>query len=268
MKSDVLSISHIDIFFEFMLRNFIEEVKFELLFKKVLYICLFLYIFTISLYNEKIDNKRRKHMSNHYYSKSPVVESQLKKWNYRLKDYDFTFFSDNGVFSKHSVDFGSSLLIHSLSLPTHLENSQLLDMGCGYGPIGLSFARAYPQLSVEMVDINERAVELALKNATLNRLTHCDIHESNLFESVHHDTYGVILSNPPIRAGKKVIHHILSTAYERLISRGILVIVIQKKQGAESAEKKMMELFGNCTRIAKSKGYWILLSERLVNDGK
>ena len=88
------------------------------------------------------------------------------------------------------------------------------------------------------------------------------IHESNLYESVYLNDYAVILSNPPIRAGKEVVHAILEEAFDRLITDGQLVIVIQKKQGAPSAQKKMQEVFGNVERIALDKGYWILVSTK------
>ena len=111
-----------------------------------------------------------------------------------------------------------------------------------------------------MVDINERAVSLAQGNAKRNQIEHVDIHQSNIYEAVHEETYAAIVSNPPIRAGKKVVHEILTGAYPRLKKGGTLTIVIQKKQGAPSAQKKMEETFGNAEIVTKDKGYYIIKS--------
>ena len=166
------------------------------------------------------------------------------------------------MFSKNTIDFGSQLLIESYEVPPHLAQGKLLDVGCGYGPMGLSFAKAYPEMSVEMVDVNERAMDLAKRNAEANGIQNVTIHESNTYDNVHAKDYSVIISNPPIRAGKEVVHRILAEAYDHLIKEGQLVIVIQKKQGAPSAQKKMQEVFGNVERIALDKGYWILVSTK------
>ena len=199
---------------------------------------------------------------NHYYTNQPNSKSQEKHFSYVLKEFTFQFASDNGVFSKNTIDFGSQLLIESYEVPTHLAKGKLLDVGCGYGPMGLSFAKAYPEMSVEMVDVNERAMDLAKRNAEANGIQNVTIHESNTYDNVHAKDYSVIISNPPIRAGKEVVHRILAEAYDHLVEEGQLVIVIQKKQGAPSAQKKMQEVFGNVERIALDKGYWILVSTK------
>lgn len=199
---------------------------------------------------------------NHYYTNQPNSQSKKRTFKYILKEIPFQFVSDNGVFSKHTIDFGSRLLIESYDVPTEFQNGKLLDVGCGYGPMGLAFAKVFPNMTVEMVDVNERAIELAKKNAKENQISNVMIHESNLYESVSSNEYAVILSNPPIRAGKEVVHTILEEAFDRLITDGQLVIVIQKKQGAPSAQKKMQEVFGNVERIALDKGYWILVSTK------
>ena len=102
---------------------------------------------------------------NHYYTHQPNSKSQEKHFRYVLKGFSFQFVSDNGVFSKNTIDFGSQLLIESYEVPSSFQEGKLLDVGCGYGPMGLSFANAYPKMHVEMVDVNERALELALRNA-------------------------------------------------------------------------------------------------------
>ena len=202
-------------------------------------------------------------MANHYYTKNPESISQQKHWTYRLKGNTLSFTSDNGVFSKHTVDFGSELLVESYDIPEQFQKASLLDIGCGYGTMGLAYGKAYPELSIEMIDVNERALVLAQENAKKNGIHNVDIHESNLYDSVKKSQYEIIISNPPIRAGKIVVHTILEKAYDYLAEKGQLVIVIQKKQGAPSAQKKMEEVFGNCERIQWDKGYWILVSTKI-----
>ena len=138
-----------------------------------------------------------------------------------------------------------------------------MDIGCGYGTMGLAYGKAYPELSIEMIDVNERALLLAKENAIKNGIHNVEIHESNLYDAVKKSQYEIIISNPPIRAGKTVVHTILEKAYDYLAENGQLVIVIQKKKGAPSAQKKMEEVFGNCERIQWDKGYWILVSTKI-----
>ena len=202
-------------------------------------------------------------MANHYYTKNPDSISQQKHWTYRLKGNTLSFTSDNGVFSKHTVDFGSELLVESYDIPEQFQKASLLDIGCGYGTMGLAYGKAYPELSIEMIDVNERALLLAKENAIKNGIHNVEIHESNLYDTVKKSQYEIIISNPPIRAGKIVVHTILEKAYDYLAENGQLVIVIQKKQGAPSAQKKMEEVFGNCERIQWDKGYWILVSKKI-----
>ena len=198
-------------------------------------------------------------MTNHYYSQEPTTEHDFEQWSFELKGKNFQFVTDSGVFSRETVDFGSRVLIDTFNWEELPADGKILDVGCGYGPIGLAIAFA-SQRFVEMVDINSRAVELAQGNANRNGIKQVDIHQSNIYEAVHEETYAAIVSNPPIRAGKKVVHEILTEAYPRLKSGGILTIVIQKKQGAPSAKSKMAETFGNAEIVHKEKGYYIIKS--------
>ncbi|EON3066614.1 class I SAM-dependent methyltransferase [Enterococcus hirae] len=198
-------------------------------------------------------------MTNHYYSQEPTTEHDFEQWSFELKGKNFQFVTDSGVFSRETVDFGSRVLIDTFNWEELPADGKILDVGCGYGPLGLAIAFA-SQRFVEMVDINSRAVELAQGNANRNGIKQVDIHQSNIYEAVHEETYAAIVSNPPIRAGKKVVHEILTEAYPRLKSGGTLTIVIQKKQGAPSAKSKMAETFGNAEIVYKEKGYYIIKS--------
>ncbi|HEX5350258.1 MAG TPA: class I SAM-dependent methyltransferase [Trichococcus sp.] len=199
-------------------------------------------------------------MSNHYYTKNPETESKETSWTFPLRDREFRFISDSGVFSKKTVDFGSRLLIESFRLNEEVAGD-ILDVGCGYGPMGLALAHAYPARLVEMVDVNERALSLARRNAEANNIRNVKVYESNTYDQVPEGRqFAAIVSNPPIRAGKQVVHRILSEAHTHLLSGGTLTVVIQKKQGAPSAEQKMLDVFGNVEVIARDKGYWIIQS--------
>jgi 16S rRNA (guanine1207-N2)-methyltransferase len=197
-------------------------------------------------------------MTNHYYSRTPEVKSDPQMIEVVLKEFKFRLKTDQGVFSKNEIDFGSRLLIDSF-----IENEQagpLLDVGCGYGPIGLSMAKSFPGRKVHMVDVNERALGLAKENAEKNGIPNVSIYESSCLEKVKEKGFSAILTNPPIRAGKSVVHEILEDSYNHLIQGGELWVVIQKKQGAASAEKKMEDIYGNVEIAAKKKGYQILKS--------
>jgi 16S rRNA (guanine1207-N2)-methyltransferase len=197
-------------------------------------------------------------MTNHYYSRTPEVESDPQSIEAVLREFTFRLKTDHGVFSKNEIDFGSRLLIDSFA-----ENEvagPLLDVGCGYGPVGLSMAKAFPERTVHMVDVNERALGLAEENAGANGIFNVSIYESSCFKNVIDKNFSAILTNPPIRAGKMVVHEILEDSYHHLIEGGELWVVIQKKQGAASAQKKMEEVFGNSEVAAKKKGYQILKS--------
>jgi 16S rRNA (guanine1207-N2)-methyltransferase len=195
-------------------------------------------------------------LSEHYYSRTQKVESEPKYWDFTLRNVLFRFKTDNGVFSKKEVDFGSRLLIEAFVLPN--VEGPVLDVGCGYGPIGLSIAKNYPERIVHMIDVNERAIELALENARQNAVDNVEIYESDTLINVKQSNFAAILTNPPIRAGKKTVHDIFEQSYKHLVTQGELWVVIQKKQGAPSAIEKLKELFTTVDTIDKSKGYFII----------
>lgn len=199
-------------------------------------------------------------MSEHYYSRTQKVESDPKYWDFTLKNHRFRFKTDNGVFSKREVDFGSRILIEAFEMPD-VEGS-ILDVGCGYGPIGLTMALTYPERMVHMVDVNERAIELAKENAVLNRIENVVIYESDRLTGVKTSDFAVVLTNPPIRAGKQVVHDIFEQSHEYLASGGELWVVIQKKQGAPSAIEKLKELFSEVETVDKSKGYFVIKAKK------
>lgn len=197
-------------------------------------------------------------MTNYYYSKNPDVEHEQKFFDFELLGNNLAFVTDNGVFSKNTIDYGSRVLLNALS--DQDLNKKVLDVGCGYGPIGLAIAKREPKAIVDMVDVNELALDLAKQNAAKNNISNVDIFASDVYDDVSKTDYDLIVTNPPIRAGKDVVHNILAKAYDHLNQGGSLVAVLQKKQGAPSAKKKMTEVFGNCEVILKDKRYFILKS--------
>lgn len=194
-------------------------------------------------------------MAEHYYSKNPQVKSEPKTWTTTLLGHQMQFQTDAGVFSKGVVDYGSRLLIEEFSVPS--VDGPLLDVGCGYGPIGLSLALTHNERVVHMVDVNERALLLAGINAAKNGVGNVKIYESAALHAIEEEGFAAILTNPPIRAGKETVFSFYNQAYDKLGTNGELWVVIQKKQGAPSTEKRLLELFGNAEVVAKKKGYFI-----------
>lgn len=198
-------------------------------------------------------------MADHYYTKDPSAKHAEKSWTFSLYGHDFNFNTDSGVFSKNTVDFGSWTLLDALE-EAEFPAGKIIDVGCGYGPIGLAIAYHYPKRQVDMVDVNERALDLARKNAAENQIKNVNIYSSDVYMDVVETQYAAVITNPPIRAGKKIVHSILAGAKDHLMTGGSLIAVIQKKQGAPSAQVKMEEVFGNCEVLLKRKGYFILKS--------
>ncbi len=200
-------------------------------------------------------------VTEHYYSRTQNVSSDPNYWDYMLKGNKFRFKTDNGVFSKKEVDFGSKLLIETYEYST--VAGDILDVGCGYGPIGLSIAKNAENKMVHMVDVNVRAIQLATENASANHIKNVKIYESDRLLQVESKMFASILTNPPIRAGKKVVHDIFEQSYEHLVDGGDLWVVIQKKQGAPSAIAKLEQLFHDVEIVEKKKGYFIIRAKKI-----
>ncbi|KRN82795.1 16S RNA methylase [Pediococcus ethanolidurans] len=202
--------------------------------------------------------KKEKNMTDYYYTQNPKVLHEKKQWQFTLLKQNLTFNSDNGVFSKNTIDFGTRTLLEALDLNEITGN--VLDVGCGYGPMGLAIAKALPAVHVDLVDVNLRALALCKENAEQNNITNVAIWESDTYDKVEKTDYQTIVSNPPVRAGKAIVTKILFDAKKYLQIDGMLIIVLQKKQGAPSAKKTMKQVFGNAEIIHKQKGYYIIKS--------
>lgn len=216
---------------------------------------LFLYKMVLS---KKGRLKKMPSKNQMYFAKKPDTKHDRHLVDYRINDFDLKFNTDAGVFSKMRVDYGTGVLLKilpQLSLPA----GNILDVGTGYGPLGLFAAKFWPNKEVELTDVNERALDLAKENANLNHLQNVKIYASDGYSALNNEKkFSLILSNPPIRAGKKVVNRILTGAKTHLVKDGLLMIVIQKKQGEPSARKLLEQVYGNCEIVKRDKGYYIL----------
>ena len=190
----------------------------------------------------------------HYYTDNNNLPSNTREFDYYFDNEVFCFTTDNGVFSKGGVDYGSYILLKTI-YKTNLGKS-LLDLGSGYGPIGIILKRFNPELEVEMVDVNSRATKLAQLNCKENK-TDIKVHlTENILEL--ENNFDTITLNPPIRAGKKVIYDLYAKSKDKLNEDGHLYIVIRKAQGANSSIKKLETLFNQVVVINKDSGYYII----------
>lgn len=194
-----------------------------------------------------------------YFENDESVKSEIRILEFNYKNKYLKFYSDNGVFSKNEIDQGSITI-----LDAYLEKGKIgrvLDVGSGLGVLGITISK-FNNCEVDMLEINQRAVKLCEKNIISNGASKCRVYESNIYEKAN-GKYDVIVTNPPIRAGKKVVFEILEKAYNHLELNGELWVVIRKNQGADSARKKLLEVFNNCEVIKRNKGFYILLSTKM-----
>lgn len=196
---------------------------------------------------------------SHYYVNDDSLDSKERIIEYTFRGAKVSLYSDLGVFSKDRVDFGTNVLLNNL--PDFPRGARILDVGCGYGIIGIAIAKSCPDVKVDMVDINQRAVELVKKSIDHNKVFNVHVYESDLFAVVD-QKYDFVITNPPIRAGKTVVHKIIEDSIMVLNEKGTLWSVIQKKQGAPSFIEKMEEVFGNAQKVCKENGYYVVYSRK------
>lgn len=198
----------------------------------------------------------------HYYTENQEqLPSNPSSYEFYFNNHHFTFHTDDGVFSKGYIDYGSYALLKAY-VPNKIEGP-VLDMGAGYGPIGITISTIFEQ-EVYMCEINQRAFGLIEKNIEVNGAKNCKAFQGNLYESLPENVlFSSILTNPPIRAGKAVVNSIYDGAFSHLVNGGELWVVIQKKQGAPSSKEYIANLFGNCAIVDRNKGYYILKATKM-----
>ena len=187
------------------------------------------------------------------YFTNDKLPSNVKQTTCMVLGNKFTFLTDNGVFSKDGLDFGSRLLLESI--PLEEVGGKILDMGCGYGVFGIVISKL-TSAHVDMVDVNLRALHLATRNAKENSVSNVSIFESNVYQNVS-SKYSSIVTNPPIRAGKKVVYDIVMNAKNYLEDDGKLFLVIRKEQGAKSLIVDLEKIY-TVDILKKSKGFFII----------
>ena len=195
--------------------------------------------------------------NEHYFSREPHAEGGVRSLAITLRGHDFTFVTEAGVFSRERVDRGTRLMVTEMEIrPT----DRVLDLGCGWGVVGVVAARLAPQGHVTLVDINARAVELARTNLAANGITNAEVHQSDGYEAVEGHEFDVIALNPPIRAGLAVVHRLIAQGREHLAPGGRFYLVARTQQGALRLAKKMAEVFGDVEHVATGGGYRVFLS--------
>ena len=210
--------------------------------------------------------------TNYYFTEKPEAKSQERELKFKFNGEDFSFISDNAVFSKDRIDMGSKLLLEAYfnELPTlkafdkatyeQISRGKKLDLGCGYGVLGLVVQKFFPEGSILLTDVNERALHLSKKNISRNNIKNAKVRKSDGFKNIQED-FDLIITNPPIRTGKDKVHELLIDAKKHLKANGVLVAVIGKKQGASSYGDFLEELFPTYRIILKKKGYTVFFCQ-------
>lgn len=187
------------------------------------------------------------------YFDNEKLKSELNIFKTRILDKEYSFYTDNGVFSKNKLDFGTRTLLESIDI--NEIHGKVLDVGCGYGVIDIILSKV-TNASFEGIDVNLRALHLASRNAKLNNVSNVKFYESNVYENVK-SKYNFIITNPPIRAGKQVVYDIVMNARFHLEENGILYIVIRKEQGAKSMLRDLQNYY-KTEVINKNKGFFVI----------
>jgi 16S rRNA (guanine1207-N2)-methyltransferase len=194
-------------------------------------------------------------MADHYYTENPVSKEKIIKIDMFFKGISFKFHSSPGVFSKDKIDNGTMLLVESC-----IPGKNVLDLGCGYGAVGIIVKKINPLSNVTCSDINSRAVSLTEENVKLNNVE-INVVQSNIFDSIKKD-FDTVLINLPQNAGKDICFKMIEESYNHLIKGGSLQVVSRHQKGGKSYEKKMIEVFKNCEYIGKGSGYRVYLSKK------
>ena len=201
----------------------------------------------------------RSRSAEHYFAALPKSEAKFGLVRTRLRGEPFEFLTASSVFSKKRVDLGTRLLIEAMVLP---ETGVVLDVGCGYGAVGIVAAAFNSRLRVIMTDVNMRAVRLARQNIEINKVNNAEVRYGYLYEPVADLTFNCVLSNPPVSAGMETVKAIVREAPRVMASKATFQMVIRSKIGGKTLPSVFNETFGNCAVLARESGYRVLIAEK------
>ncbi|TMI75543.1 MAG: class I SAM-dependent methyltransferase [Bacillati bacterium ANGP1] len=204
-------------------------------------------------------------MSNHYFSTRPEVGSRPKQIRARLRGREWTFLSDRGVFARGGVDAGTRLLAKTMRIA---PADHILDIGCGYGPVGLVAAWLAPDGQAVLVDVNERAVMLAAQNARLNGLANVEVLQGDGCGPVAGRFFDAAVTNPPIRAGKATLRRLVREIWQHLRPGGRFYFVARTAQGARTLARDVTEVFGGARELERESGYRVYEAIKDVEELK
>jgi len=203
--------------------------------------------------------EKEKHNTEHYFATFPKSEAKFGLIKTRLRGELFKFLTASSVFSKKQVDLGTRILIEAMQLP---QEGTVLDVGCGYGAIGITVAASNMRLQVVMTDVNIRAVQLAKRNIKINKISNAEVRYGYLYEPVTESTFNCVLSNPPVSAGMETVKKIISQAPRIMASKATFQMVIRSKIGSKTLPSVFNDTFGNCAVLARKSGYRVLIADR------
>lgn len=199
-----------------------------------------------------------KRSTEHYFTSQPKSEERFGLIRTALCGRNFEFLTASSVFSKRRIDLGTRLLIESMQLPVE---GCVLDVGCGYGAVGIAAAAINPKLHVVMTDVNMRAVRLARKNVESNKIWNAEVRYGHFYEPVEGATFNCVLSNPPVSAGMETVKAIVAGAPEILVNKGTFQMVIRSKIGSKALPSLFEKVFGNVKILARGSGFRVLLGQ-------
>jgi 16S rRNA (guanine1207-N2)-methyltransferase len=197
--------------------------------------------------------------AEHYFAPLPKSKANFGLICTILRGRAFEFLTASSVFSKRRVDLGTRLLIETMVLPA---TGCVLDVGCGYGAVGIAVAASNPKLRVFMTDVNTRAVRLAKQNIERNKVTNAEVRCGYLYEPVEELNFNCVLSNPPVSAGMEIVKAIITQAPKVMADKATFQMVIRSKIGAKKLPLVFAETFGNCGVLARGSGYRVFMAEK------
>lgn len=188
-----------------------------------------------------------------YFDNDKNIKSERKLINFSFNDKNFSLYTDNGVFSKDKLDYGTRILLENIDI-NNLKG-RVLDLGCGIGVVGIILGTLNKNISIDMVDINERAIILTKDNVKFNNINN-NVFVSNVYSNIN-GKYNYIITNPPIRAGKEVVRKFLLGGYDYLTDDGILYFVMRKDHGVKSIIKELENIY-KVNIVNKEKGFYVV----------